>query len=67
MSNKTEQLEHYLAKALGLLKQDKFSDDELRAKKIVISEIEEYFEKKFKTKLNKTLERIHKYMRFSRN
>lgn len=43
--DKTFRLEHYLAKALGFLQTD---DKQDHTKSIVIKEIEEYFENKFK-------------------
>ena len=42
-----EELESYLARALGLLKADKLDKDQLRAKEIIIKEIETYFKKRY--------------------
>ena len=48
MTNKTlQESEHYLARALGLLKLDKLGKDQLRTKEIVIKEIETYFKKSY--------------------
>lgn len=43
-NNKIERLEHYLARALGLLKKD--CPENVNTKKVVVSNIETYFKEK---------------------
>jgi hypothetical protein len=50
---KEEELEHYLARAVRLLKVKKPDRDELREKETVIKDIKGYFDKKFKGKKEK--------------